>query len=312
MEDEDLRFLQRQAQEYLTSRAWEGLAGDSLALFLKAGSWYEARAQAMHSEAINAVFLFPGSRDMPALQKAGMAEPPAGTILAEMGQADPKFAVMDPAGWVQPSRLETRLMALAFAAIRTAASSSAQQTAGDLTLPGQVRGRFRAVRIKPDPEAGQMVMGIPSFDLYGPGGDCTATMLTVGWPEYATMRGRAEHYQGVGNRFEDAGSPISVLVLSGAPNPAEVREKLRASDPRGLTFGEMEGALTVLAGGLKETYVVMQSIDEREQILLWWHDATSRGGAHAIVVAEPTPDLDQMPWDPGRVYAVFEFGKQDG
>ena len=258
---------------------------------------------------MNVVFLFPGSRDLRRLRQAGMAEPPAGTVFAQLHEPDPRFMVISAEGWAEPDRLEGRLMALAFAAIRAVAVDSKGEASGELLLPGGVHGRYAALRLASDPEDEQLVMGRPRFDLFGQG-DCAATMLNLDWLDYEALRDHSQHYQGVGDRFKESRQPIPVMVLSGAPDPATVTAKLQACDPRGLTFGEMEGALTVLAGGLKHSYVVMQTLDEREGVLGWWYGVRSNGGAHAIVVAEPIPEIGSDRWVPSTVFGVFEFGRQ--
>jgi len=67
-------------------RVWERLGSQTVNLDLKVGSWYEACAQAFAKGPMNVLFLFPGRRDLRALQQAGLREPPTGTIFAELGE----------------------------------------------------------------------------------------------------------------------------------------------------------------------------------------------------------------------------------
>ena len=80
----DLRFVYDQARRYVMARPWERLAGASLYLDLEVGSWLEVCAQHLTNGQNNVVFVFPGHRNMLDFQRAGLSEPPAGTIFIEL------------------------------------------------------------------------------------------------------------------------------------------------------------------------------------------------------------------------------------
>ena len=310
MAEKDLRFLVERAREYIESRAWEALGAGGISLRLKAGSWYEACAQAVHRDAMNVVFLFPGRRDLRALQEAGMGEPPAGTVFAELHKPEPGFAVITPQGWMELDRLQSRLMALALAALRHVAAAPVGEASGELILADGVRGRYTVLRTPPRADEGQLLAGIPRFDLYGDD-KVKLSWMNLSWLDYESVRQRARHSESVGDQFKDVGDLIPVVVLSGKPELASgIAQRLRDSQPRGITFGQMGRAFTALVGGLNDTYVLWQTIDDREGVLRWRHGVKTLGGAHAIIVSESTPTPTDDPWRPASVDAVFEFGRQ--
>jgi hypothetical protein len=99
--EEDLRFLYEQARRYVEARPWEQLASASLYLDLKVGSWHEVCAQHFTNGPLNALVVFPGRRNLFENQKAGLAEPPAGTIFVELVDRDSRESVREARqyGW---------------------------------------------------------------------------------------------------------------------------------------------------------------------------------------------------------------------
>jgi hypothetical protein len=306
----DSRLVEDEAARLVQSQAWEKFSGGTVRLLLKAGSWYEATAQLMAQGEAHVLFLFPGDNNLASLQQRGSAEPPDGSMFAEFRGGQTSFRSISPAGWVPIDHFESRLLGLAFAAVTAAATTTEEQVRGELPLPDGVRGQFVAIPVPPDPNAGQLIMGMPRFDLYGED-ECTLSLLNLEWSDYSGLRGRAEHRQSVGTLFENVGRSIPVFVISGPDaDLAAVAARLREADPKGISFSEIEGALAVLAAGLQETYVLMQVDQQREAVLGWWYQVKSGGGAHAIVVADSDPEGTALSWDPARVIAVFEFGTQ--
>ncbi len=307
----DSRLLEAEAARLAQSPAWDRFSGGTVRLFLKAGSWYEATAQLMAQGEARVLFLFPGDNNLASLQQSGKAEPPGGSMFAEFRGSETSFRLISPAGWVPVDHFGSRLLALAFGAVTAAASTTEQQTRGNLALPDGVRGQFIAVPVPPDPEAGQVIMGMPRFDLYGED-ECTLSLLNLDWSNYSGLRSRAEHRQSLGMPFENMGRSIPVFVISGpAADLGAVAGRLREADLKGITFSEIEGALAVLVAGLKDSYVLMQVDQQRETVLGWWYQVKSGGGAHAIVVADADPEGTALSWDPARVIAVLEFGMQE-
>jgi hypothetical protein len=309
--DADLRFLENLARQAIDEGAWTTLGGDTVRLLVKAGSWYEACCQVIGNETARLLFLIPGAQDLLALHRSGMAEPPDGTLFAEFRDGSANFSEITPQGWRPIGRFQSQLLALALSAVTALVTAPAGEAHGDVALPGGVRGRFRAWRFPADPNGPQMLMGMPRFDLYGED-DWTLSMLTLDWPQYEMLRGRAEHRQFVAEPFEDRGAPIHLLVISGPrAGLPETARKLHEADVRGITFGEMNGVLAMLAGGLKESYVLMEANEERETVQGWWYGVKASGGAHAIMLTDDAPNLKlDGPWTPSSVAAVFEFGRQ--
>ena len=312
--EEDLRFLDEQAGRYLASQAAERLGNRTLELDLKVGSWYEASAQAFAKGPMKVLFLFPGRRDLLALQRAGLGEPPAGTIFAELGGPQPAFKVITPDGWDSLERRETQLMALTFAAISDlgATGAASSEASGDLLLPGGVRGRYRVRPAPEDPDADGVVplFGIARTDLYDEG-ECTLTCMHLAWSDYDALRQRARLYVEAKEPFRDPNDGFPVVVLSVAADLAqEVAGKLNAAEPLGIAFSEMEGALAMLLGGLQDTYLLTVFGQEREQVQLWWHGVKTYSGAYAVLVSDSTPDERTDRWNLRTVEAVFELGRQ--
>src|SRR5438105_1811365 len=98
----DLRFVYDQARRYVMARLCERLDGASLYLDLKVGSWLEVCAQHLTNGQNNVVFVFPGHRNMLDFQRAGLSEPPAGTIFIELiddQSVTPADAGISDYGW---------------------------------------------------------------------------------------------------------------------------------------------------------------------------------------------------------------------
>jgi hypothetical protein len=312
--DEDLRFLNEQAGRYLACQAWERTGDRTLELDLKVGSWYEACAQAFTNGPMNVLFLFPGRRNTLALQRAGLGEPPAGTIFAELGGPNPAFQVIRPQGWDALERREAQLLALAFAAITHLATPGValDEASGDLVMPGGARGRYR-VRLAPaDPDADRFVpmVGVARTDLYGEG-ECTLTFMTMNWADYDPLGQRARIYLKPEEPLRDPDDGFPVIVVSVPADLAhEVASALRAAEPLGIAFSEMEGALAMMLGGARDTYVLSMFNEEREQVQIWWHGVKTYSGAYAVLISDSTPDKTADRWDPHTVEAVFELGRQ--
>jgi hypothetical protein len=311
--EEDLRFLDEQVGRYRACRAWERLGSRTVELDLKVGSWYEACAQTFAKGPMSVLFLFPGRRDLRGLQQAGLAEPPAGTIFAELGATGTAFKVITPDGWLPLERRETQVLALACAALThlDAAWDQPSAAAGDITLPGGARGRYRVRLAAPDPDADQFVpvFGIARDDLYGEG-EWTLSMINLGWADYEVLRQRARVCVKALEPFRDPGDAFPLVVLSGSTDLVhEVAAKLQVAAPLGITFSEKEGVLAMLLGGQQDTFLLAEYDAEREQVLLWWHEVRTHSGAYSVVVTDEAPDTSGR-WAPTAVEAVFEFGRQ--
>jgi len=328
--NDDLRFVYEQARRFVSARPWERLADASLYLDLKVGSWQEACAQHFSNGSTNALFLFPGHRNMLDLKRGGMAEPPAGTIFVELldNQAPPQtiaaardngwpvelrpvpaFRAIAPNGWLPLERSQTRLLALAFAAITDFDGANAlgpdAEVAGELTMPEATRGRYRARRAPGNDEGIVPLMGMPRLDLYGDA-DCMLSFTTISWSEYWALRQSAPFCRAAKLPFEERGELIPLVTISGSHDEAaEIAQKLIAADPLAITFGESGDVLAAILVGLKESYMLLQAEEHREELMLWRHATRSSGGAHAVVVDDR--DAGQQPADrEASVHAIFE------
>ena len=336
---DDLRFLYDQARRYVDGRAWERLAPKSFYLDLKVGSWEQVCAQLFRNGPANVMFLFQGHRDMLDLRKSGLAEPPTGTIMIEFldelrltderwliteasehgWPADlrplPVWRTITPQGWTLPDRRQTRIAALAFAGLSAYAEGGAEEgeawaagpeaeAAGDLILPGGVRGRYR-VREAPKREGDLVPMvGIPRFDLFD-GTDVTFSGYTMDWPSYKAIRSRALYRREA--EIADGIPSLPLAIYSGTDEEARLlAERIRAADPLGIMFGEMGPVLGMVLAGTKESYVLLQADgSRREQLMAWWYGRKPSGGAYALVVTDTHPDRRR--WEPKTVHAIFEF-----
>jgi hypothetical protein len=336
--ENDLRFLYEQARRCFESGAWEALGSTSLYLDLKVGSWHEVCAQLLNNGKARMLLLFPGRLNMLDPQLAGTAEPPAGTILVGLFDEDqsppeliaearahgwptalwpiPAFRVITPQGWVELDRREARVVALAFAAILGYASSGGgapdAEDAGDLILPGGVRGRHRA-RKAPGQEGGlqQPFVSVARFDLYD-GVDTTFTLSSERRDLYERIRKQALFCSEPKEPLTGVGHSIPLVVISGTEEEAKlVSERLRVAEPIGLVFGETNGVLAMILCGRKESYVLMEADgSQREQVMVWWHNRKASSGAHAIVITDTMPE--RTGWAPKTVHAIFECRSADG
>jgi len=328
--NDDLRFVYEQARRFVSARPWERLAHASLYLDLKVGSWQEVCAQQFSTGSTNALFLFPGHRNLLDLQRGGMAEPPAGSIFVELldDQAPPQtiaaardngwpvelrpvpaFRAITRNGWLPLERSQTRLLALAFAAItdfdETRDSAVNAEVAGELTMPGATRGRYRARRAPGNDDGMVPLMGMPRLDLYGDA-DCMLSFTTISWSEYWALRQSAPFCRAAKLPFEERGELIPLVTISGSRDEAaEIAQKLMAADPLAITFGESGDVLAAILVGLKASYMLLQAEEHREELMLWRHATRSSGGAHALVVEDK--DAGQQPADQeASVRAIFE------
>jgi len=322
----DLRFVYEQARRYVMARPWERLAGASLYLDLKVGSWLEVCAQHLTNGQNNVVFVFPGHRNMLDFQRAGLSEPPAGTIFIELiddqsvtpadaGISDygwptalrpiPAFQTITPYGWSPLERGQLRLLALAFAAITQfdAAADDARnpEIDGQLTMPGEARGRYRARRAPGDKDSHIPLMGIPRNDLYGDS-DGSLSFSLVPWAEYSALLSEARLVRPAVHAFDD-GADIPLVEISGAANEtATIAQKVKAADPLGVAFSDTpHGSHAAILIGLKDTYMLVDTEDGQEELALWRHNVESSGGAYAIVVRD-----GQVESNGDTVHAIFE------
>jgi hypothetical protein len=327
----DLSFVYEQASRYVRARPWERLGPASLYLDLKVGSWQEVCAQHFSNGPVSALFVFPGRRNMLDLQKAGMAEPPAGTIFVELRDGGdspetfaavreygwppdlrpiPAFQAISSDGWLPLERSHTRLLALAFAAITDldAASEGGPEIAGELAMPGATRGRYRARRAPTEDQESVPIMGMPRFDLFGDG-DYVVSFTATPSSEYDALRASAGFCRSAERPSKGARELIPLVTISGSPDQvAETVQKLKAAEPLGIAFGEMDGVLSAILVGRNDTYVLVEAQEQREELMLWQHTLRSSGGMYALAVNRA--DFDQHSGEPTAeaVEAIFECG----
>jgi hypothetical protein len=333
---DDLSFVYEQARRYIIARPWERLAGASLYLDLKVGSWHSACAQHVGNGPMSALLVFPGHRNMLDLQRAGLAEPPAGTIFVELVDdrdsphvdatarqygwpADlrpiPFFKTITPDGWLPLDRSQTRLLALAFAAISDFDSARNggvhPGVAGKLTMPESTRGRYRASPAPADDDRMVPLMGMPRADLYGDA-DCTLSFTAVSWSEYRELRARALLCRPAKGQMEERGESVPLVTISGSgEQAADIAQKLNAAEPLGVAFGELDGTLTAILVGLKQSYVLIEAHEQREELMLWRHTTRSSAGGYAVVVEDAGPDPQSGDLTTHSVRAIFECGSAE-
>jgi hypothetical protein len=192
--------------------------------------------------------------------------------LAELGGPEPAFQVITPGGWDSLERRETQLLALTFAAVSHLEASGAEssEASGELKLPGGARGRYRVRPAPADPDADGNVplFGIARTDLY-PEGEATLACMHLAWSDYDALRQGARLYMEAKEPLRDPDDGFPVVVLSVAADlTQEVAGKLKAAEPLGIAFSEMEGSLAMMLGGLQDTYVLTVFGQEREQLQL--------------------------------------------
>ena len=327
---DDMRFVYEQARRFVQARPWERLGHASLYLDLKVGSWQEVCAQHFSSDSASALFLFPGRENLLGLQRGGMAEPPAGSIFVELLDDPvapkpiaaarehgwpvdlrpiPAFQVITPEGWLPLERSQIRMLALAFAAITDYAGAANNgpdaEVAGELTMPENTRGRYRARRAPDDSDGMVPLMGMPRLDLYG--GDCALSFSTISWPEYWALRARAPLCRSSKVPFEERGEFIPVVTISGSRDQAaEIARKLVAAEPLAVTFGESNDVLAAMLVGLKASYMLLEVQEQREELMLWRHATRSSAGMHAVAVEDT--EAGRQPADPNTasIHAIFE------
>lgn len=327
---DDLRFVYEQAGRFVSARPWERLGHSSLYLDLKVGSWQQVCAQHFSNGSTTALFLFPGRRNLRDLQRAGMAEPPAGTIFVELlddraspetiaavcangWPADlrpiPSFRAIARDGWLPLERSQTRLLALAFAALTdfdgTGATGANVEIAGELTMPGATRGRYQVRRAPAEDDNTVPLMSMPRPDLYGDA-DCVLSFTTISWSEYWALRARATLCRPAKLPFEERGELIPLVTISGpSGGAAQIVQKLDAAEPLGIAFAETDGFLAAILAGLKESYVLLET-QEREELMLWKHVTRLSAGAYAVVVEDT--QAGHVPGDEKAesVHAIFE------
>src|SRR2546425_5276751 len=328
---DDLHFAYEQARRFVSARPWERLGQASLYLDLKAGSWHEVCAQHFTNSSATALFLFPGHQNLLDMQRRGLGEPPAGTIFVELLddrvppesiaelrehgwpaglRPMPFFKNITPYGRQALERNQIRLIALALSAITDFDGARDigpdDEVAGELAIPEDTRGRYRARRAPADDDGMVPLMGMPRLDLYGDA-DCALTFTTIPWPEYWALRDRTPLCRQAKVPFEELGDAVPVVTISGPRGQAtEIAQKLTAAEPLGVMFGEKDDVLAAILVGLKESYMLLQVQEEREELILWRHATSSSGGAHAVAVEET--DGGQEPGDPNTasVHAIFE------
>ena len=131
--DEDTRFLQQQARQYLSACPWERLNGQAVFMALKAGSWYQVCAQPIDNSGEHVLFVFPGWRDGRELQAAGLGQPPELTIMAIIGDSESSFQRVCDDDWLPLDRFSGQLLALAMAVL--VVGDRASRTAEAITVP---------------------------------------------------------------------------------------------------------------------------------------------------------------------------------
>jgi hypothetical protein len=328
--DEDLRFLYEQARRYVAAKPWEQLARTSLYLDLKVGSWHEACAQHFSNGPTNALLVFPGRRTLVEIQKAGLAELPAGTIFVELVDREsresirqarqygwparmkpiPHFQAIMPGGWLPLDRNQMRLLALAFAAITdfaaTRDSDVAAGVAGELTMPGAARGRYRARRGPGQNDHIVPIMGMPRNDLYGDL-DCAVSFANAPPTMYRALMERARLFRAAQPPLLDRSGSIPLVTVSAPPAEAgAIASRLLAAEPLGVTLAEMDGALVAILIGLKDSYVLVDATEQREELMLWQHEAKSMLGGLAVLVEDKVSDPETVDLSTWSLHAIFE------
>jgi hypothetical protein len=326
---DDLRFLYEQARRYVAAKPWEQLATTPMHLDLKAGSWYEVCAQHFSTGPRNALFVFPGRVNLFELQKAGLGEPPAGTIFVNMVDGEssesrreaeqfgwptglrpvPYFKAIMPDGWSPLDRTQIRLLALAFAAISHVHSATdSTEVVGEVAMPGATWGRYRARQAPADEDGIVPIMGVPRDDLCGDE-DGALDFTTTPWEEYEALKAGTRLLRASKQPLQPRGDSIPLVTISGSAKlAADVTRKLTAADPLGVTFGEMDGRLGALLIGLNDSYFLVDATEHREELMLWRHVARSIVGGHAFVVAETGSKRKSGDASIRSVHAIFEFG----
>jgi len=310
----DSRFFDEQARRYVECEPWGRWDGIPLLLDLKVGAVRRevcAELFGGHGEQ-RGLMLFPGRRSM--RQLAGLAEPPAGTIvLLVHPQAPSGFATevltISSQGWAHPERLQVRTLALALAGLLAhdgRGVASQEETRNELTFPDGQRGRYR-VRLAPaDPESHGVVIGLqPQFDLVREG--TTLTLTHIKWPEFASVRDRALVVHRAKQPFPQRVDVPLVVIEAGPTDGPRVVERLAEAGVVSVTTAEAGGFMLVMAAGPKGAFALHETEAHDERFRLWTSAVREADGAHALVVASssPAPDAGRG-WEPQTVYGLFE------
>ncbi len=286
-------------------------------MMLKAGSWYQVCAQAIDNAGSHILFVFPGWRDMRELHTAGLGQPPDLTIMAELGDPESSFQRLDEDNWLPLDRFSGRLLALAMAAIvdiDAAGGPTDIEVAGELQLPGRVRGRYRAVLKRNDPGDDRLVpvMSKIRMDLLEEG-ESTVSFMSLGWDQYRALFKRSQFVMPSREPFEDHGQSIPVILVSDPIERAwSVADRLHAAEPMGMTLAPIEGSLALIVSGPRDGYCLTVFNENASTARAWWQaNIEESGGAIALMIVDTTPDPDRIDhWFPANVLAVFEFGSQ--
>ena len=266
----------------------------------------------------NVLFLFGGHQDIRSLKAAPSGPPPA-TIFVRFGQPLSSFQIMDETeGWIALNPFEGRLLAVAMAAVMdlaTIENPSDDPIGGAFDMPDGVRSRYLAELAPASADDEQIVpiVGVVRRDLFSE--DCTVSLMNIAWDDYRALAERAELRVTSRERFQDRGDGIPVVVISGPTMlTGSVSEKLHRARPLGITFGKTPEGLTMLVGGSDESFELVTTQDESLDLLEWWRaGTTSSEGASALIVANSSHEqLESDRWIPSQVFAVFEFGNQEG
>jgi hypothetical protein len=246
-----------------------------------------------------------------------MAQPPPGTIMAEFRDPNSTFQMAGDDGWDPLDRFSARLLALAIAALidlNAAGGPTGSEITGDLQLPGNVRGRYRAVLKPHDPEDDRLVpmMCKVRMDLLEEG-ETTLSFVNLDWHTYRALANRAQLRVPSQEPFKDRGHSVPVILISDPIKRAwSIADKLHAAEPLGIALMPVQDSLAVVAAGPTEGYCLTILNEEAAGVRDWWNAGTdASAGASALMVVDTTPDMNRFDrWDPANVLAVFEFGRQ--
>jgi hypothetical protein len=281
----------------------------------------------------NVLALLPGHYTMvERLKMSGGPEPPAGTVMLMLldgkttpgwMQADarrlgwpdslsviPSLRIITSQGWMELDHLETRLAALALAAIvdfvEQRADGTDRHVAGEVLLPGRVRGMYRA-RPVPDERNLKPTAIRTGMDLWDGGFDGALSFYWTDWADFDRMRARARLLHEHERKLERTGQGLPLFFISSKDEreAAMVTQRLVSIDPISLMVHEVDGDLCVMVFGRQEGYLLLKADEDvREQAMLWWHDTKESSGAHALLVTDSPPTPDGM--SPATIHAIFE------
>jgi hypothetical protein len=224
----------------------------------------------------------------------------------------PHFQAIMPGGWLPLERSQMRLLALAFAAITdfhaARQSDVTADVSGEATMPGATRGRYRARRAATEDDSMVPIMGTPRLDLYQDS-DCSVSFTNVASRTYRALREYAQSFRDAESPLLERDGPIPLVTISAPPvEAAAIASRLAAAEPLGVTFAEMDGAFVALLIGLKDSYVLIEATEQREELMLWQHDAKSMLAGHAVLVEDKVSDPDTVDLSTWSLHAIFECG----